>query len=180
MKYIQEKKREFKDEIKYLEKALELDKNDTIAKFYLAYQYKEIGEKERAIELYNEVIEQNPDYSWAYYNLAAIYAEMGDENRAIEYLNKTIITNPSDIKAVKLLVKMYSKQKEYAIAQNILNQTLQRMPDEADLYYLHAEICKQLGDEEGYKQYILLTNEKKITYSGNEKLLQTEVEKFIQ
>ena len=48
MKFIQEKK-DSENAIKYLKRAIELDEKDSIAKFYLAYQYQETGETEKSI-----------------------------------------------------------------------------------------------------------------------------------
>ncbi|MBQ9245752.1 tetratricopeptide repeat protein [bacterium] len=164
------------DAIKYFSKALELDKTDLIAKFYLAYEYKEIGETDTAIKLYNEIISENKEYSWVYYNLASIYLEKGEEDKAIIYLEKTIKTNDKDIDAIKMIVKLFAKGKKFAPAERILRQALQVLPDQADLYYLLAQIYQQMKSKINYAKYLKMALSKSITFTGDIEKLKEEVE----
>ena len=83
-----------------------------------------------------------------------------------------------DIKAIKLLVKLFCKQKKHSQAEDLINKSLELMPDEADLYYLLAGIHKQLENNEEYEKFIKITYDKKITFTGDEKVLEEEIKKI--
>ena len=169
------RKKEHEKAIQYLTKALELDPKDIIAKFYLAYEYDKINRTETAIKLYEEVIQQNPDYSWAYFNLASIFLSQGNEELAISNLENTIKTNPGDLQAVKLLVKILAKNKKYTSAEKILKQYTVKMSEEADLYYLLAQVYKELKNHPNYLKYLKYTLRRKLKFSGNIIKLEEEI-----
>ena len=166
-----------KDEksIEFLAKAVELNPNDVIAKFYLAYEYKQTNQDDMAIKWYNEVLKLNPDYSWAYYNMGIIYSQKGDYTNAVKYLEKTVLLNPADKEAVKLLVKIYSKNKKYTAAERQLRKTIHDLPNDADFYYLMAQIYKELKSNINYTKYLKYTIQKGATFSGNIEKVKLEL-----
>ena len=159
-----------------LSKTLELNPDDVIAMFYLAYSLKEVGNIDDSINLYNEIISRSPDYSWAYYNLASIYFEQNRDDLAIEYLNKTIKINPNDVPAIKFLIKILSKNRNYAEAEKILKQATTKMPLEADLFYLFAQLYKTMNSKINYLKYLKYTEKKSSTFTGNFEALLKEIE----
>ena len=174
---IYSRKKQYENAVKYLSKAVELDNSDTISKFYLAYAFSELGDTETAIRLYTQIINENPEYSWAYFNLAAIYISKEQEDKAVMFLEKTIQTNPRDINAIKMYIKLLSKHKKYSVAEKLLKQATANMPEEADLYYLLAQIYQKLNSKPNYIKYLQTTLSKQVTFSGDIDELKNEIEK---
>ena len=172
---IYSKKKNHEKAIDFLTKSLELNENDIVAKFYLAYELNAIGEIDSAIEIYQDVITQNPDYSWAYYNLAAIYIARKDENNALRYLELTIRVNPTDMQAIRLYIKLLFKNKKYSQAEKCLRQYIHDLPNEADLCFLIAQAYKQLKNRINYVKYLKLAKKMKNTFSGNFEKLEAEI-----
>lgn len=78
---------------KYYRKMLEIeDGNDGMLRQWSPFALTGLGEKERAIEMMEEIITQNDstDNSGELYNLACLYARIGDNEKAIETLRKSI------------------------------------------------------------------------------------------
>ncbi|HKJ33892.1 MAG TPA: tetratricopeptide repeat protein [Balneolales bacterium] len=69
--------------IEKLQAYLQEDPNDTFSKFALALEYKKIGDVSRAIELFEEIHEANPDYVGIYYHLGKLYDQQDDNKKAI-------------------------------------------------------------------------------------------------
>ena len=140
--------------IKYLERTIEINPEDTIARFYLAYEYKRTGRRDEALAEYQKVVEQAPDYSWAYFNMASIYWEEEDVVNAIENLDKTVDLNPHDTKAFELFIKILMKTNTDQGALAVAKKALQENPDCGDLFYTTAQVYKKLKDKKNYAEYL--------------------------
>lgn len=65
-----------------LEKALSLDPDDTRAMEWLAWVTAKLGDHRSAIDLFNRLIEQRPDYGKAWYNRAKSLLAIGERKQA--------------------------------------------------------------------------------------------------
>ena len=52
--------------------------------------YIHLGEEEKALDIYNQIIEFDPNHSWAYYQIAVLHIKKGESNKAIELIKKVI------------------------------------------------------------------------------------------
>ena len=100
--------------------------------------FAEIGETERAKDIFKQLIGLRPDLPEAYNNLAVIYAEKGDYNEAEFLIKKAIHTNSS-----------------YAIAQKNLTEIYAR---EASMAYSKALELGKNNDSTSSKKLILISN----------------------
>ena len=144
----------------------------------MAFEYNKIGEVQKSIDLYHKIIAKNADYSWAYYNLASIYSEKGDTDRAIFYLERTLKTNPNDMQAVKLVIKLFFKQKKYEAAERLLKQLIPKAPEQADIYYLLAQVYNSINNPANYYKFLKFAEAKLITFSGDKEMLKNEIADF--
>ena len=64
--------------------------------FYKGYSYNELGEYERAIDMYDKAINIDSELTEAYYNRGTAYNALGKQKRAIEDHNKAIELDPED------------------------------------------------------------------------------------
>lgn len=63
----------------------------------LASSLNDLGEHEKAIELYKKVIALNPNLDYAYTNLGFAYYNINEDSIALEYFDKSIQINPKYI-----------------------------------------------------------------------------------
>ena len=124
---------------KYFKKAFVLNNYDTLALFYEGNAYQQMGNIDKAKEIYNKVIDYSPEYSWAYYNLGQIAWSEDRIEDAISYLEKTISVNPKDNPASKLLAQIYLKNHEYEKAREVIKNSLNENPYLADFYYIMSK-----------------------------------------
>ena len=75
-----------------------------------------------------------------------------------------------------MLVKLYSKHKKYSTAEKILRQAMHDMPEEADIYYLLAQIYMQLKNKINYTKYLKMTVSKELTFTGDIEKVKRELE----
>jgi tetratricopeptide (TPR) repeat protein len=68
-------------------------------RFLAAVQAEEAGEKQRAIGLYEEILELNPDYAAAYINLGTVYFHLRQYGRAEELYRRATEVDPAYVLA---------------------------------------------------------------------------------
>lgn len=87
--------------LEYLSTALRLSPNSTETLYALAMYYQEQEELEKAENLYNQLLDINPNSADALHNLG--YIELfyyRDYERAIEYMNKALEADPTNLNAL--------------------------------------------------------------------------------
>jgi tetratricopeptide (TPR) repeat protein len=65
--------------IQQLIKFLESEPKDTFVLYALAMEYKNLGDKEKALIYYKRCLEVDENYVGVYYHLAALYSALGEE-----------------------------------------------------------------------------------------------------
>ncbi len=86
---------------------LQQNNRHTEARFLTAYAYQMDAQKDKAIALYQSLIESNPALPEPRNNLAMIYLEDGDYDRASKLLVEAINTHPSYATAYENLSQIY-------------------------------------------------------------------------
>ena len=85
--YLQQGKRELAEED--FKKVVEIE--DTPEEYgCLQYAYLGLGQRDKAIEVIDKMISDNPQNKGIYYDAACLYAKMGDPDKALEYLEKSL------------------------------------------------------------------------------------------
>ncbi len=107
-------KNDYVNEIKVLEKAVQISNYDYEIYFMLGLAYKNILEFEKAEKAYAEAIKINPSESKTYYNLAIVYLSLNQPQKAIENFKKCIEINPDDVEAKYFLSLAYFRIKDYS------------------------------------------------------------------
>ncbi|MBO6256514.1 tetratricopeptide repeat protein [bacterium] len=119
-------KRDYKNEIKVLERAAQLSDSDYEIYFMLGLAYKNIFEFEKAERAYLRAIALEPENSKTYYNLAIVYLSLNQPEKAIENFKICIDKNPDDIEAKYFLGLAYFRCKEYKKGEKFFDSRLCR------------------------------------------------------
>jgi tetratricopeptide (TPR) repeat protein len=81
--------------INRLYKFLEEDPKDPFVRFALATEYRKIGEIDRALHWFEQLVADRPDYVGTYYHLGKLYVKLGRMSDARETFEKGIETASS-------------------------------------------------------------------------------------
>lgn len=87
-----------------------------------AFNLEADGQQKEAIEIFERVIKERPDFEWPYNNLAAIRAERGELEQARELSEAALKINPDYANAHLLLGQVYHLQKEDELAERHLKE----------------------------------------------------------
>ena len=72
-----------KKRVEQLKSFLEDDPGDPFTRFALAQEYRAMGQIETALEMYEALVDEKPDYVGTYYHLGKLYESLGRSDDAI-------------------------------------------------------------------------------------------------
>ncbi len=79
--------------ISKLANRLKENPTDSFVKFALALELLKIDQQEKALSLFKNIRNNDPDYSGVYYHLGKLYEELGENNLALEcYKDGIVVT----------------------------------------------------------------------------------------
>ena len=125
---------------------------ETVAQRCIASNY-----PEGAVEIYEKLLEVNPNNTRTYDQLAAAYTAAGNRDKAIQFLRTQLKTNESaitknrrtQIQIVQRLIELYKVSGELAALREEYEGQLAENPDDTLPIYLVALIRVESGDIEG-------------------------------
>ncbi len=141
-----------------LEKALELDPNNTEAVSLLSQAYDLNGDQEKAVKLYEKAMALNPDEKAFPFNLGLIYYKSTakdslDETTKNSYLQKSrdyfakVIELDPDVKeAYKIKSSAEIQLGDFESAKETLLQASEKFPDDGEVWYFLGVAYGRLGD----------------------------------
>ena len=149
--------------MEYLDKANDIEGNLLIAKFELAKLNKSVGEFDIAVDLYDEIINENTAGKFiALKNRGLSKKKLGDYSRALIDLNKALDFNPEDPSLYFYRGNLNMLFGEYKLAMVDYDKSIQLDPAYADAFfnkalaYLrlhnHREACSNFNEYEHLNQ----------------------------
>lgn len=124
----------YKEAIKYLLKAFELDKENLMVLYDLAYCYDRSGDPEKSIVYYNHYINLEPYSEHVWFSLGNSYNKVGETDNAIEAYEMAVAINPEYIDSIYELAVLLEDNYQYAKAIKYYNQYLSYVPDSAETF----------------------------------------------
>lgn len=109
---------------------LGIDSNVTMV-FNIGKIYEDMGLTDKAIEIFQNIIDKHPTYLDCLLRQVCIYRST-DKDKALEILNRILEINPNHVDAKTLLANIQLENKDYQSAQNIYDDILKK--DKTDVY----------------------------------------------
>lgn len=145
---------EYDVSIRYLEKAVQLQKDPSYL-FNLANSYAENDNPERAIDIYLEVLDGNPNHIGALNNLADTYEKVGEYKKAHELFTYITQVEPNEALSHFNLGNFFLRQNQHIEAAKCYETAIERDGEFVDAYHNIAWILYRAKALEESKKYIL-------------------------
>lgn len=113
--------------------------NDVSSKLFIGNIYNEKKEYDKAIDIYKEVIADNPGNVQAYVNVATVYRLQGKNAEAISIAKQAVEANPQNVTLLELKVSMLLEDQESAEFQEAVAQLREVNPNDPLLQSLAAQ-----------------------------------------
>lgn len=114
----------------------------------LANEFTNIGRYDRAIPLYLDVLQRNPQFWSANYNLGYAYYRSGKFSEAETYLNRAIQIDDQDADQFIFLARAQMEQGRLEEAGQNVERALQRGPQSPGFHFVLAKILEARGERE--------------------------------
>lgn len=115
--------------------------------FLDASTQKNLGNLDKAVELYDQVISINPNYASAYFDKANVMFQKKEVQKAIELTQKAISLQPQNIWYHLQLAEIYINIQDYDNAALTIENIIEIEPDNIDYYQQLAQIYNQKQDQ---------------------------------
>ena len=174
--------------IQELERFLSIEPNDLDVLHTLAEYYKELGEKNKSNEVYEQILLVDPNDQIAHLVKAENAFDKGDRNAYLSSINE-LFKNPSieiDLKIKEILPFMndlaFTKDAEFMDQMKNLGNTIVAVhPNDAKSYSLMGDILYYSGDSEGalgYYDKTLALNNSILSVWENKLYILSDLKKF--
>ena len=130
-------------------KLLQQDKNSKEAMYYRGNFYLNgLGDPNKAIDEFEKVLAQDPNFTLARYDLAAAYNNLGMEDEAIRQYEKTIKLQPNFPEALSNLGGYYFRSGKIERAKNLFEKAIKAYPNFIQALSNLGAVLNKLGQPE--------------------------------
>jgi tetratricopeptide (TPR) repeat protein len=144
---------------------------DVVAKLKLAQSFEQAGEWDRAVTLYESLLESNPQNFVVLEGLRRGYTELKRYDKAIDLVKGQLQGKPGDENLLSVLGGLYNLAGELQVADSIWHSVLKKDPNNVNLYRL---IGSQLIEHRQYDKAIEMYREARET-TKNQNLFMEEL-----
>jgi len=166
---IELEKHQYQKMIEFCEEALRLSPGDTEAMNMKAIALRRTGEMEKAVSLYQAILEKKPDHPRVLFNLGIAHARLNDLEKAEKIYERVLAIRPDFIEAHNNLGEIYLRQGRTAEAEKELLKAV-AISDEFPLALSNlAEVYLRLKDLRKAKEHVekALTLDPELTSAHN-------------
>jgi tetratricopeptide (TPR) repeat protein len=133
---------------------LELDPSLEEPRFELIELYKSRGQNENIINLYQEIMSQDPENVRAAIELGYYYHSQGKTMESRDIFSNLGKRSDTDMEVLRTLVAFYLDQDQYEKAAIIIDGMLSGSPDSSDLHYLAGVANDELADHDKAMEHL--------------------------
>lgn len=141
---------EFEEGIYYLEQ-LHADEHTSDSLFQLGFAYLQLHENSRAVHIFEELLEKDPDYLSVYFYLAQALEADHRLPEALQKMKKGIEENPFQAEFYLAAANLHRKLKQPAEAEQMLDSALENDPDLIDAVLLKVDLAME---DERYEEIV--------------------------
>ena len=158
------RKEDYPAAMQSLQTTLTLRPDHLIALYDLAVVYRNMGQPQKAIDGFKEVLRRDPNYVKAAVNLGQVFLENHQAQEAELYFKKAIHRYEEMMKSSKTvealvsihdaLLNVYFSQGQWPEAEKAIQEILRLKPDQLDAHFNLAQIYEKTGRlEQAYNEY---------------------------
>ncbi len=150
-----------------LEKANELNPHSVLVRAYLASYWRNQGEFDRSLEIYEELFRLEPEQAFWQYEIGKTMAQSGDPQGGLKKIQEAIQLSPQDIFYRKALIS-YTLDYNFLVETNGLEAARQALviaPDDAEVNDLMGQIQIRLENYQSAERFLIKAS-KIQTYSA--------------
>jgi len=141
-------RKRYEDAVIIFSKLRQVDPTNTNLNFFLAMAHEALNHRDKAIEYYQKVTPDHPQYKKAILSIAFLYRNKGDMVEALRFLEQHHKQSPADIDILSYLTSFHEEEGQHDIAMTLLQKGLKQSPkNPALLFKLGA-----LQDKAGLRQ----------------------------
>lgn len=108
----------------------------------------------KAIRVYRQTVESNPDFADAHFSLGYAYDKQGETDKALTAYRQAVTLDPLNADYLYTLGFIYERRKEYREAIEAYAAALALTPDDADIAFALGYAHEQMGEySEAIKAY---------------------------
>jgi len=123
-------------------------------KHFLAFIYDQLGNRDSAEVMYQQLLEEIPDEPLYLNNLAYIYAVQGKNlDTALQYVKKALDREPDNASYLDTIGWIYYQMGEYQEARDFVLQALEHDSTNAEVLDHMGDIYSKLGEVEKAREY---------------------------
>lgn len=100
----------------------------------------------RALELYQMVLDRNPAHAEAFHNIGLIFMTMGDNRKAVEFFHSALSLNHAYPDALNNLGTALKKEKDFQGAGKAFEKALELKPDFIQARFNLGNLYREVGD----------------------------------
>jgi tetratricopeptide (TPR) repeat protein len=123
------------------------------AQFLLANCLRQLGQIERALELYRKCCEEAPTNAVDYYNVGLCAHYLGRSEEAMAAFDEVLRLKPDDIEALLQVAYLLDERSELDRALEVLHKIEAAYPDEPQMLVQMAKTYQRKGDLAGAAKY---------------------------
>ncbi len=123
--------------------------------FWEGYDLKQAGRIDSAMTFFREVIRMNPNYTDAWSNLGECYMRRQANDSAINCFRISLGLNPYESVDYNNLALCYIQQGRYKDAESELLKAYSIAPNQVQVLYNLAAVCRQLRNREKFEEYLV-------------------------
>ncbi|MDL2124155.1 MAG: tetratricopeptide repeat protein, partial [Deltaproteobacteria bacterium] len=129
-------------------KTLDLEPDLEEARFELIELYKSIGEEQKTIEIYKEILKRNSNNIRAALELGLLYYKNGMIKDSDKLFNDLAAKSLSDSEVIKKVAQIYLDKKKYNDAIIAIEGMLKSLPGSSDIHYAAGMAYNAINDKE--------------------------------
>ncbi|MCX6180334.1 MAG: tetratricopeptide repeat protein [Bacteroidetes bacterium] len=132
----------YQESLKYYQNAMDIKPNSIEAKLGFAYPQAALGNMDKVIELYKNILQVDPCNSIVLYRLGSVYYDRKEYQAAYPYLEKVVELYPFSYSTTLLFAWTSLKLEKHKEARELFNSVLLYAPDDASAIG-GLRLCKQ-------------------------------------